>query len=211
MLSTPIVMGRETTLRLSVIDDGPLDARPMFPPARRSVENWEQDESGRRLQVILRLRFAVAAETRADQQVDHHLIELVCVSQHLGQPGRQLLHHLYSAAAEMVAGELQRLLHQLVDLHRQARCRLVAGHRQEGLDDAGAALSGGTNAQGPVALAVAGRQRLQQRRLAEHDRQRIVELVRDAGQQHAEGGQLLALVQRLALGQPKAALHGRQQ
>ncbi|WP_026117061.1 ATP-binding protein [Nocardiopsis valliformis] len=55
MLSTPIVMGRETTLRLSVIDDGPLDARPMFPPARRSVENWAQAESGRGLQLIHQL------------------------------------------------------------------------------------------------------------------------------------------------------------
>lgn len=55
MLSTPIVMGRETTLRLSVIDDGPLDARPMFPPARRSMENWEQAESGRGLQLIHQL------------------------------------------------------------------------------------------------------------------------------------------------------------
>lgn len=42
MLSTPVVMGRQTTLRLSVIDDGPLDSRPMCPPARRSVEDWEQ-------------------------------------------------------------------------------------------------------------------------------------------------------------------------
>ena len=55
MLSTPIVMGPQTTLRLSVIDDGPLGSRPMCPPARRSVEDWEQAESGRGLQLIHRL------------------------------------------------------------------------------------------------------------------------------------------------------------
>ena len=55
MLSTPIVMGRETTVRLSVIDDGPLNDHPMRPPARSSVEEWEQAESGRGLLLIHRL------------------------------------------------------------------------------------------------------------------------------------------------------------
>ena len=40
---------------------------------------------------------------------------------------------------------------------------------------------------------------LEQHRPRDDDRQRIVELVRDAGQQRAERGELLALVQRFAL------------
>ncbi|HJE57242.1 MAG TPA: ATP-binding protein, partial [Nocardiopsis listeri] len=55
MLSTPIVMGHESTVRLSVIDDGPLNDHPMRPPARSSVEEWEQAESGRGLLLIHRL------------------------------------------------------------------------------------------------------------------------------------------------------------
>lgn len=55
LLSTPIVMGRQTTLRLSVIDDGPLDARPLCPPTRSSIEEWEQAESGRGLLLIHQL------------------------------------------------------------------------------------------------------------------------------------------------------------
>ncbi|GHC98422.1 hypothetical protein GCM10007079_52760 [Nocardiopsis terrae] len=67
MLSTPVVMGRRTTLRLSVIDDGPLDTRPMFPPARRSVEDWEQAESGRGLQLIHRLAEEWGTQRWAEQ------------------------------------------------------------------------------------------------------------------------------------------------
>lgn len=55
MLSTPLVMGRQTTVRLSVIDDGPLEARPLCAPARRSVQEWEQSESGRGLLLIHQL------------------------------------------------------------------------------------------------------------------------------------------------------------
>lgn len=51
LLSTPVVMGAQSTLRLSVIDDGPVDTRPMIP-AQRSVEQWEQAESGRGLLLI---------------------------------------------------------------------------------------------------------------------------------------------------------------
>ena len=52
LLSTPLVMGRETTLRLCVIDDGPLPHQPKVPLPRRSVEDWETTESGRGLALI---------------------------------------------------------------------------------------------------------------------------------------------------------------
>ena len=55
LLSIPLVMGRQTTVRLSVIDDGPLDARPVCPPARHSIEDWEEAESGRGLLLIHQL------------------------------------------------------------------------------------------------------------------------------------------------------------
>ena len=54
-LSTPTVMESETTVRLSVIDNGPLHTRPVCPPPRRSVQEWEQAESGRGLLLIHQL------------------------------------------------------------------------------------------------------------------------------------------------------------
>ncbi|WP_067602269.1 ATP-binding protein [Nocardiopsis listeri] len=66
LLSTPIVMGRETTLRLSVIDDGPLDARPVCPPVRSSIEEWEEAESGRGLLLIHQLASEWGTQRWAD-------------------------------------------------------------------------------------------------------------------------------------------------
>ena len=66
LLSTPIVMGRETTVRLSVIDDGPLDARPVCPPARSSIEEWEEAESGRGLLLIHQLASEWGTQRWAD-------------------------------------------------------------------------------------------------------------------------------------------------
>lgn len=53
-LSVPTVTDRETTLRLSVIDDGLADDRTALPriPAQRTVEEWEDAESGRGLLLI---------------------------------------------------------------------------------------------------------------------------------------------------------------
>ncbi|WP_304452980.1 ATP-binding protein [Nocardiopsis sp. YSL2] len=51
ILSTPVVTTWETTLRLSVIDDGPVDSRPMIP-AQRTAEEWEEAERGRGLLLI---------------------------------------------------------------------------------------------------------------------------------------------------------------
>ena len=66
MLSTPLVMERQTTLRLSVIDDGPLDARPVCPPVRSSIEEWEEAESGRGLLLIHRLASEWGTQRWAD-------------------------------------------------------------------------------------------------------------------------------------------------
>ena len=75
---------------------------------------------------------------------------------------------------------------------------LLPRHREERAHDARAALGGGADlqrrgARGGVALL------LEQHGTRDDDRQRIVELVRHAGQQRSERGQLLALVERLAL------------
>lgn len=52
LLSTPLVMGRKTTMRLCVIDEGPLGRPSARPTIRRSTEEWETTESGRGLLLI---------------------------------------------------------------------------------------------------------------------------------------------------------------
>lgn len=74
LLSTPVVTGNQSTLRLSVIDDGPLDARPMRTPlgspfrlpTRRTVQEWEEAESGRGLLLIHRLATEWGTQRWAD-------------------------------------------------------------------------------------------------------------------------------------------------
>ncbi|GHC72374.1 hypothetical protein GCM10007079_05540 [Nocardiopsis terrae] len=65
LLSTPVVMGHQTTLRLSVLDDGPMDTRPMVP-AQRSVQEWEESESGRGLLLIHQLATEWGTQRWAD-------------------------------------------------------------------------------------------------------------------------------------------------
>ena len=52
LLSIPLVMGRETTMRLCVIDEGPLYSGTSLPSPRRPIEEWETTESGRGLLLI---------------------------------------------------------------------------------------------------------------------------------------------------------------
>ena len=106
--------------------------------------------------------------------------------------------HLDAARANRVAGDVERRGHDVVDRHRAAFGLLLPGHREKGSHDARAALGGGADLQRRslrrrIALL------LEQDRARHDDRKRIVELVRDAGQQRAERGELLALIQRFAL------------
>ena len=94
----------------------------------------------------------------------------------------------------------------------------MAGHGEEGAHDPGAAVGGAGDPVGAPAGRLVGRGLLQQRGLADHDRQRVVQLMADPGQQGPQRVQLLGLVERLALalhlghvgaGQDEAALRGR--
>lgn len=66
LLSTPVVMSSQTTLRFSVIDDGPLDTRPMIP-RQRSVQEREDAESGRGLLLIHQLATEWGTQRWAEQ------------------------------------------------------------------------------------------------------------------------------------------------
>ena len=106
--------------------------------------------------------------------------------------------HFDAARADRVAGDVERRRDDVVDRHRPALGLLLARHGEERAHDARAALGRRADLRGGdlrcgVALL------LEQHGARDDDRQRIVELVRNAGQQRAECGELLALVQGLAL------------
>ena len=136
---------------------------------------------------------------RVDDQVGHHLVQLVAVAPDLGQVRRELAHDLDVGRAQAVAGELERVLRDLVQAHRPILRRSGAGHGEERLDDPGTALGCRMHPAGPLPRRLVLRQLLHHAGIADHDRERVVELVRDAGQEGAQGRQLLALVQGLAL------------
>ena len=136
---------------------------------------------------------------RIDDQVQQHLAHLVAVGHHLGQRLGQLQHDGDAVAAQRVAQHLGGGARQVVQLHRRTLRRALPRHVQERAHDAAAALGGLADA-----LRVALQRRalgllLEQAGAAHHDGQRVVQLVRHAGQQAAHRGELLALAQRVAL------------
>ena len=133
-----------------------------------------------------------------DDEVHDHLVQLVGVAVHRRQAGRQVEHHVDVGAAQPVAGQLQRAHHHLAEHHRPAPRRPRPRHGEEGPHDAGAALGGGVDLLDPRRHRRVGRHLAQHRGIADDDRERVVELVRHAGEQRPERRQLLALVQRLA-------------
>ena len=100
---------------------------------------------------------------------------------------------------QLIGGEVERPLDRIVDVHGLSRGRFVARHSQEDLDDSCTALGRDPDPGCPLRFAFPGQRALQECGLPEHDLQGVVELVGDAGEQHAEGRELLALVQCLAL------------
>ena len=89
--------------------------------------------------------------------------------------------------------------HAATQVDRTQLARSLPRQRQEAAHDPDAALGGATQAGQRVADDRVGGVLLEHHRAADHDRERVVQLVRDAGQQGAQGGHLLALVQCLAL------------
>ena len=134
-----------------------------------------------------------------DHQVGDDLVQLVGVAIDRRQAGRHVHHQPHAARAQRVAGELQGTLDRGREVDRAEARGLLPRHGEEALDDPGAALGRGVDALGLLARLPAARPAAHERGVADHDRERVVELVRDAGQQRAERSQLLRLVQRVPL------------
>ena len=134
-----------------------------------------------------------------DQQVGDHLRELVGIRIDHRRLRREGGADLDARCPQPVDRDRERRFDDPGEGDRRAVGRLLACHREEGLHDPSAAIGGGVDAF--RALFRRGRVGgfLEQRRLRDHDRERVVEFMRHAGQQRAHGGHLLGLMQLLAL------------
>ena len=126
-------------------------------------------------------------------QVDDDLVQAVAVGPHRGQVGREVELHAHVVGPQRVREELERLVHDVVELHREALRRAPAGQGEEVLHDARAALAGRQDPPGPLRVLFLERALQQQGGVAGDDRQRVVELVGDSGEERAHRGELLGL------------------
>ena len=128
-----------------------------------------------------------------------HLVELIAIGPDRRQIGVELPDHLDVGGAQPVGDDLERRFDRGVDLDRAVLLGLAAGHGEEGPDDARATVRRGADLDRALARLVVGCQLLEQAGVPDHHRERVVELVGDAGEQRAERAHLLVLMEDLAL------------
>ena len=133
---------------------------------------------------------------RVDDEVEQHLLDLVAVGEHLRQAGGERIDDGDVRDALLVRAQRERFAHDLVDVHHGARRLPLARERQKVADDPRGALRFAEDRLEPAA-----ERRIERRLLrqplgpAQDGRQRVVELVRDAGDGLAERRHLLGLQQ----------------
>ena len=142
---------------------------------------------------------AVGREHRllgVDDQVEQHLLHLVPVGEDLRQPGRQRVDDRDVRDALLVGAQRQRLAHDLVHVHHRARRLPLAREGQQVADDARGALGLAEDRLEAAADRRFERARSRQPLGPAQDRgERVVQLVRDAGNRLAERRHLLGLQQ----------------
>ena len=117
-----------------------------------------------------------------DDQVQQHLLHLVAVGEDLRQARRERVDDGDVRDALLVGAQRQRLAHHLVDVDHRARRLPLARERQQVADDARGALRFAEDRLEAAADRVVERRSLRQPLgPAEDRRQRVVQLVRDAG------------------------------
>ena len=134
---------------------------------------------------------------RVGEEIDDDLVQLVTVGLEDRHRLREAYLDLDRGSPQLVRQELDRLRHDAAERDRAALRRAAPRQREEVLHDPGAPLGG------RVDLVRAGRERRiggalpEQHRLAHHDGERVVQLVRYPGEQRAHGGDLLTLQELL--------------
>ena len=132
-----------------------------------------------------------------DHQVEQHLLQLMRIGEDLRQPRRERVDDGDVRDALLVGAQRQRFAHHLVQVHHRARALPLARERQELAHDLRRAFGFVEDDVDAAPRAVVERLLRQPLRPGEDRRQRVVELVRDAGDRLAERGHLLGLQQLL--------------
>ena len=129
-----------------------------------------------------------------DDQVQQHLLHLVAVGEHLRQAGGERVDDRDVRDALLVGAQRERLAHDLVHVHHRARRLPLAREGQQVADDARGALGFAEDRLEAAADRLVERRALRQALgPAEDRRERVVQLVRDAGDRLAERRHLLRL------------------
>ena len=134
-----------------------------------------------------------------DDEVHEHLVQLVLVRHDRRQVGRIGTRDLDAGAPQAVGQDLDAAVENRPDIHRLDLAGFLPGQGEEAPDDPGAALGGRPQPGQRVPDSRIFTPLLEHDGAPEHDRERIVQFMRHAGQERAERRQLLALVHRRAL------------
>ena len=134
-----------------------------------------------------------------DDEVHEHLMQLVLVRHNRWQVGRIGTRDLDAGAPQAVGQDLDAAVENRPDIDRLDLPGFLPGQGEEAPDDPGTALGGRPQPGQRVPDSRIFTPLLEHDGAPEHDRERIVQFMRHAGQERAERRQLLALVHRRAL------------
>src|SRR6516164_2222062 len=133
-----------------------------------------------------------------EDQVGDNLTELVRIAAKHRQVGSKLGGYLDTGRADPIPDKFERSADDLVQVDWLFLGTALACHRKKALDDAAATLRRSPDSRGALRQ-LAAAILLEQQCLTDDDRQRVVELMRDPGQQRSERAHLFTLVEAVAL------------
>ena len=129
-----------------------------------------------------------------DDEVEQDLLDLMAVGEHLRQAGGERVDDGDVGHALLVGAQRQRFAHDLIDVHHRARRLALAREGEQVADDARGALGFAEDRFEAAAHRLVERRALREPLgPAEDRRERVVQLVRDAGDRLAERRHLLGL------------------
>ena len=177
------------------IEDARLD---VFGHARAVVAHLEDDRVA--IDVVPRAQDQRAASVRAnhrllgiDDQVQQHLLHLVRVGEDERQSGRERFDTSTLVRRCSYDAQRERLAHDLIEVDHRARRVSLSRERQQVPDDLRRALGLAENRLEPAARLVVDRPLRQPLRPGEDVGERVVQLVRHAGDRLAERRELFRL------------------
>src|SRR6516162_10342869 len=134
-----------------------------------------------------------------ENEVGDDLTELVGIGAEHRQVGGEVGSHSDAGRADPVRDKLERGANDLIQVDWLFSRTALACHGEKTFDDAAATLCSSADPGGATSLFAAAAILLEQECLTDDDRQRVVELVRDPGQQRSERAHLFTLVEAVAL------------